>query len=94
MAAPHVAGVAALVVSQFGVADPVHGGLTLDPDKVGRYLGWTARNTPCPSTFVTYTAEGRPDSYTAECLGDELFNGIYGEGIVDAAAAVTASFDL
>jgi subtilisin family serine protease len=94
MASPHVAGVAALVVSQYGVADPVHGGLTLDPATVGTYLAWTARNTPCPSTFVSYTAEGRDASYTAECLGDELFNGIYGEGIVDAAAAVTASFAL
>ena len=85
---------AALIVSQYGVPDPVHGGLTLDPAKVAKYLGWTARNTACATPVITYGAEGRDASYDAECLGDADFNGIYGEGIVDAAAAVTAPFAL
>ena len=74
MAAPHVAGVAALVVSEHGVDDPVHGGLTLDASLVERYLAETAADVPCE----------------AACLGDERRNGIYGEGIVDVEAAVTA----
>ena len=90
MASPHVAGVAALVVSQYGVEDPVHGGLTLPGDVVARHLAATAADTGCPSGIVTYVAEGRDPSYSAACLGDARSNGICGEGIVDAEAAVTA----
>lgn len=90
MASPHVAGVAALVVSQYGVDDPVHGGLTLPGAVVARHLADTAADTGCPAGTVTYLAEGRDPSFSASCLGDVRANGIYGEGIVDAEAAVTA----
>jgi subtilisin family serine protease len=79
MAAPHVAGVAALVVSRFGVPDPQHpGGLTLAPDEVERRLVGSAHETACPITALP----------TAPCEGSASFNGYYGNGIVDAVAAV------
>jgi len=79
MAAPHVTGVAALVVSQHGVPDPQHpSGLTMDPDAVERALTGSARETACP---VVPTP-------TAPCEGTAGFNGYYGNGILDAAAAL------
>jgi len=90
MASPHVAGVAALVVSRYGVEDVRHGGLTLPGAVVARHLAATAADTDCPSSIVTYLAEGRDPTFSASCLGDARSNGIYGEGIVDAEAAVTA----
>ena len=35
-----------------------------------------------------YTDEGRPAEFNAVCDGDAAYNGLYGEGIVNAAAAV------
>ena len=89
MASPHAAGVAALIVSQFGEADPVHGGLTMDPAAVRERLRATATDTPCPTpATVSYENVGRPASWTATCLGTAAYNGFYGDGIVDAAAAI------
>ncbi|MGV9539347.1 S8 family serine peptidase, partial [Streptosporangium sandarakinum] len=48
MASPRAAGVAALIVSRYGVPDPVHGGKTLAPDVVERRLRTTATRRPCP----------------------------------------------
>jgi subtilisin family serine protease len=79
MAAPHVAGVAALVVSRHGVPDPQHpGGLTMDPDAVEQALIGSAHATACPAT-------PRP---TVPCEGTPEFNGYYGNGVVDALAAL------
>jgi subtilisin family serine protease len=79
MAAPHVTGVAALVVSRRGVPDPQHpGGLTMAPDEVERALVESAHETACPVT----------PSPTAPCEGSPSFNGYYGNGIVDAVAAL------
>jgi subtilisin family serine protease len=79
MAAPHVTGVAALVVSQHGVPDPRHpGGLTMDPDAVERALTGSAHETACPVNALP----------TAPCEGSASFNGYYGNGIVDAVAAL------
>jgi subtilisin family serine protease len=79
MAAPHVAGVAALVVSRHGRPDPLHpGGLTMDPAAVERALVGSARETACPVAPAP----------TAPCEGSAGFNGYYGNGIVDAAAAL------
>jgi subtilisin family serine protease len=79
MAAPHVAGVAALVVSKFGVPDPAHpGGLTMDPAAVERALTGSAREAACPVTPAP----------TAPCEGSPSFNGYYGNGVVDAVAAL------
>jgi subtilisin family serine protease len=79
MAAPHVAGVAALVVSQHGQADPRNPAqLGMAPDAVERALTASARETACPV----------PPLPTAPCDGEAGFNGHYGHGIVDAVAAL------
>jgi subtilisin family serine protease len=91
MASPHAAGVAALIVSRFGTADAQHGGLTMDPAAVRERLRATASNHACPvPATVDYTIVGRPASWTATCLGTPEYNGFYGDGIVNAAAAVSA----
>jgi subtilisin family serine protease len=90
MASPHVAGVAALIVSQYGRPDGA-GGMTMDPDAVERVLRRTARDTPCPSQTITYVEEGRDEAYNAPCVGTASRNSIYGDGLVDALAAVGGS---
>ena len=91
MAAPHAAGVAALIVSRFGHADRGNPGLTLAPNRTEQILYSTAAEHACPTPRLqTYTAEGRSPEYNALCEGDTEFNGFYGNGIVDAYAAVTA----
>lgn len=87
MASPHAAGVAALAVSRWGKRDRVNGGLTLDPAWTVSILKRTATNTICPAPVFDYP--DRPDSYTATCTGTIRQNSFYGEGIVDALAAVT-----
>jgi subtilisin family serine protease len=88
MAAPHASGVSALIVSEFGKFKG--GNATMNPDKVQRVLEGTAFATPCPiPRTVDYLDEGRDASYTATCEGGTQFNGFYGNGIVDAWAAVT-----
>ncbi|CCH28536.1 S8 family serine peptidase [Actinosynnema sp. NPDC047251] len=91
MAAPHAAGVAALVVSQYGKKDKAHPGtLTLPPDKVEKVLIKTATPRACPvPRTVSYENVGRSAEFTATCTGDTKFNGFYGHGIVDAYGAVT-----
>ncbi|HEU4658699.1 MAG TPA: S8 family serine peptidase [Capillimicrobium sp.] len=87
MASPHATGVAALIVARYGRRDRVNGGVTMDPALVERQLKRTARDTPCPEQNpFDYPDLG--DEYTALCEGDASFNGFYGEGIVDAFAAV------
>ena len=90
MAAPHAAGVAALIVSQFGTADPAHpGGLTMDPAAVRARLRDTATDHACPNpALVDYTVVGRPASWNAQCEGTPAYNGFYGDGIVNALAAI------
>jgi subtilisin family serine protease len=80
MAAPHVTGVAALVVSRRGTPDPQHPGyLTLAPEAVERALVDSATEVGCQ-------VPARPD---APCEGTPSFNGYYGHGIVDAVGALT-----
>jgi subtilisin family serine protease len=88
MATPHAVGVAALIVSAYG---HFHGrDVTMDPDDVARVMEDTAFARPCPTpSTVTYTNEGRDDSFMAICAGTPEFNGFYGNGNVDAWAAVT-----
>jgi subtilisin family serine protease len=86
MASPHAVGVAALIVSAHGVADPVHGGLMLDPATVESILYDTATDQACPKV-IDYP--DLPSEYTARCSGSADFNGFYGNGIVNALAAVS-----
>jgi subtilisin family serine protease len=88
MAAPHVTGVAALVVEAHG-RSAAHGGRALAPQAVERILVNSATDQPCPAGGVEdYTDEGRTADWNAVCQGTTDDNGLYGEGIVDAAAAV------
>jgi lantibiotic leader peptide-processing serine protease len=91
MAAPHAAGVAALIVSRYGTSGP--GGLTMAPKKVEKVLTASAADQPCPAGGVqTYTDEGRDATWNAPCTGTLAFNTIYGHGIVDALAVVSGPF--
>ena len=88
MASPHAAGVAALIVSEYGQFTGRE--VTMNPDDVQRVLEDTAFARPCPTPHtVSYRNEGRDDSFTATCVGDLAFNGFYGHGTVDAWSAVT-----
>jgi lantibiotic leader peptide-processing serine protease len=88
MAAPHVTGVAALVIEARG-DHTAHGGRVLAPDLVESILVETATDHPCPAGGVEiYTDEGRTPDFNAVCEGTTDDNGLYGEGIVNAVAAV------
>ena len=89
MASPHAAGVAALIVAQFGKPDPRNGGVTLSPSRVQDILESTATEQACPDQNpFTYPDPDLGPEFTAACQGGRGFNGFYGHGIVDAAAAV------
>ncbi|WP_205698270.1 S8 family serine peptidase [Conexibacter sp. SYSU D00693] len=88
MAAPHAVGVAALIIAQEGRRDRRHGGVTADPDRVEQRLLRTAVDTPCP-TPRTLDYPDLDEPYTATCEGLPTRNGFYGDGIVNAARAVT-----
>jgi lantibiotic leader peptide-processing serine protease len=88
MAAPHAAGVAALIVSKYGDRDKKLGGRTLAPSKVERILYATATKVACPAPVITYAAEGRSPAFDAPCVGTASKNSIYGNGIVNANRAV------
>ncbi|TCP48589.1 subtilase family protein [Tamaricihabitans halophyticus] len=76
MAAPHVAGVAALLAA----ANPDSG-----PEELRGMLGDQARPVSCPTDY-DLSGDGQQDAY---CSGYSEYNGFYGNGLVDALAAVT-----
>ena len=96
MASPHAAGVAALIVSHFGLPDWRRGGRTLPPVAVELALKASATKTPCPTpATVTYTRRvPQPDgsivvrTSTATCEGNRADNGFYGRGVINALRAV------
>ena len=92
MASPHAAGVAALIVSEYGSGSGA--GFGLAPRQVERILRRTATNHACPSVS---SAELYPDLVGLDpnvpfedqvCVGTAEYNSWYGDGIVDALAAV------
>jgi lantibiotic leader peptide-processing serine protease len=91
MASPHVTGVAALIVSQFGSGSDARFGMS--PAAVEERLRSTATNHACPSPrlFVYPDLVGADPNvpFEAYCQGGLGFNGFYGEGIVNALAAVS-----
>ena len=90
MASPHVTGEAALIISRFGTGSAKKG-FSLNPDTVRSILEQSATDHPCPPGGVQdYTNVGRPAEFNAVCQGTTANNGLYGEGIANAAAAVGA----
>ncbi|MBP2056681.1 subtilisin family serine protease [Streptomyces griseochromogenes] len=96
MAAPHVVGVAALIVSRLKQQQASAGGVS--PELVERLLRRTAdaHACPLPATVVYVSQVKQPDgSYRRvesrqTCEGRADGNGFYGAGIVDALKAVKA----
>ena len=77
MASPHVAGVAALIVSQFG---------KMPQGRVQAFLTGTADPVACPPNPFDPSGTG---SYLATCQGGAGYNGFFGHGQVNAFNAVT-----
>ncbi|MCW2986627.1 MAG: hypothetical protein JWR63_4197 [Conexibacter sp.] len=89
MATPHAVGVAALIVSQYGKKDRSQGGLTLPPDRVQNIMQKTATDTPCPTPrLYEYQSDDLGPEFNAYCEGGPKRNGFFGDGVVDALAAV------
>jgi lantibiotic leader peptide-processing serine protease len=89
MATPNAAGVAALIVSQYGDFTPSNKNKPhMSPTRVEQYLQVSANNQPCP-TPRTVTQGPDLTFATATCQGDTGFNSFFGKGIVDALKAVT-----
>jgi subtilisin family serine protease len=87
MAAPHVTGVAALIVSQFG--RETENGFGMDPVEVVNRLKATATARACPDP-PTFTYPNLPSDYDAACETGPESNGGYGYGVVNALNAVIA----
>src|SRR2546423_3602261 len=89
MATPNAAGVAALIISQYGDfssnnKNKVH----MSPTQVESYLQTSANNQPCPQPNTVTQGPGFTFP-TATCQGDTGYNSFFGKGIVDALKAVT-----
>ncbi|MEV7007615.1 S8 family serine peptidase [Streptosporangium sp. NPDC051022] len=86
MAAPHAAGVAAILISRFGKRSK--DGVTMPPADVERLLYATATRKPCPAprAYVYRSTEGKS---VHVCEGSKSRNGFYGRGVVNAAKAAT-----
>ncbi|WP_110886844.1 S8 family peptidase [Deinococcus yavapaiensis] len=81
MAGPHVTGVVALMISQFG---------PMSPGAVKARLMQTAKPLDCPARSYNPLPQFLPGvDFTATCLGGMGHNGFYGAGEVDALAAIT-----
>jgi lantibiotic leader peptide-processing serine protease len=89
MAGPHVAGVAALIVSRYGDASSPQNG-KLRPGTVESYLQQTADRQPCPDSLPAfYALSPQSDGSPQECQGGRGHNSWYGAGQVNALTAVT-----
>lgn len=89
LAAPHAAGVAALIVSRYGHHDWHRGGRTLDPSRVEQILRRSATDVACPAPAISDANVGRDASFDAPCVDTTQRNSIYGDGIVNALRAVS-----
>ncbi|GAA1830057.1 S8 family peptidase [Agromyces salentinus] len=92
MASPHAAGVAALIVSKYGVPDIIRGGKYLPASVVDARLRQTAVDTACPTpaafTYTRILPAGNTVTSTHTCEGTTKQNGFYGNGLVNALRAV------
>lgn len=87
MASPHAAGVVALIVSKIGREDQ-SGGLSANPNQVLARLKATATDHACPDPRL-FVYPDAPGAFDAFCDGGPGRNGFYGNGIVNAFAAVS-----
>jgi lantibiotic leader peptide-processing serine protease len=89
MAGPHVAGVAALIVSRYGdLSNPQNG--KMRPGAVAAILAQTANAQPCPTALPAgYAAFTQTSGEPQECQGGPGHNSWYGNGRVDALSAIT-----
>jgi subtilisin family serine protease len=85
MASPHVAGVAALIVSRYGDSQNPQNG-KVRPGQVNAYITQTADPMPCPPNPFN---PGPPFTFLATCQGGTGYNSFYGNGQVNALKAVT-----
>ena len=89
MATPNAAGVAALIISQFGDFSPNNQNKPhMSPTQVESILQITANNQPCPEPKTVTQGPGFVFQ-TATCQGNTGYNNFFGKGIVDALKAVT-----
>jgi subtilisin family serine protease len=89
MATPNVAGVAALIISQYGdFSSNNQNKPHMSPTAVESILQKTANNQPCPSPNTVTQGPGFTFA-TATCQGGPGNNTFFGKGIVDALKAVT-----
>jgi lantibiotic leader peptide-processing serine protease len=89
MASPHVAGVAALIISRFGkVVAPNNA--TMNPGQVSARVQSTADPQPCPNTLPAGYLDfvGVNDEQVQTCQGGPAHNSWYGAGQVNALNAV------
>jgi subtilisin family serine protease len=95
MATPNAAGVAALIVSQYGDFTPDNSRKAhMSPQAVEAILQRTANNQPCPEpnsqTVTIIYADGTRETITTTCKGEAGgYTNYFGKGIVDALKAVT-----
>jgi lantibiotic leader peptide-processing serine protease len=97
MASPHVAGVAALIISRYGsLSSPQNG--KLRPGQVAALIQQTADPQACPTTLpTTNPTNGIPylavvgvnSGAVQQCQGGPGYNSWYGNGEADAFNAVT-----
>ena len=89
MASPHVAGLAALVISRYGDAQTPQNG-KLRPDQVAAIIQQTADPTPCPADVTPYAPfPSISNDAPQQCTGGTGYNSWYGNGIVNALSAIT-----
>jgi lantibiotic leader peptide-processing serine protease len=99
MAGPHVAGLAALVISRYGDLNSPQNG-KMRPTQVEQIISQTADPQACPATLPNANAgslagtpyaafTGSESDAVQECQGNGGHTSWYGQGQVDALAAVT-----
>jgi subtilisin family serine protease len=84
MAAPHVAGVAALIASRFGHQSP---------EEMSQRLNRATDPLSCPAGPFNPTYPG-PDGNPAHCSGTTSYNSFYGHGQINALKAVAGSDEI
>jgi len=94
MASPHVAGVAALIISRYGDTSTSQNG-KMRPGSVVAYLQQSADQQLCPRSYppgsggLTYSDFTTPSGAQQQCQGGSGHTSWYGNGQADALNAVT-----